>query len=305
MIKKHITGYNADTIETNPGDRSLFACGTYELHGDTRVGNVSMFSYTGKEGLKEGASVECEGVLDMFWISDNALALAKANGQLSLFNFDSNQLFLNKDLDLSEGILLAVDSSNHHYCIVSDTLGYAHHINLNTNDVISKIKVHGDRGWGSEVWGLHVDRHDSNIIYTGGDDALLLAVDLRTLTPFHRCKYHEMGVCSLTTHPADTNVLLSGSYDERIIKWDKRSMKSPLEECNIGGGVWRLKWKPDIYDCVAVAGMYSGFHILDVSTFRTSAYTHHDSIAYGIDWLFDDVIASCSFYDNLLTLWTT
>lgn len=101
-------------------------------------------------------------------------------------------------------------------------------------------------------------------------------------------------------------------------------MRDPVSNTPTGGGVWRLKWCPDLSrgGLLLAACMHAGVRILDVDRGshdfvatggeRTRAkYTQHQSMAYGVDWCRlqkkisgqQAVIASCSFYDNLLCLW--
>ena len=59
-------------------------------------------------------------------------------------------------------------------------------------------------------------------------------------------------------------MLLTGSYDEFLRVWDMRSMMKPVNEksLNLGGGVWRLKYHPNIPDIVLAACMHNGFAIV-------------------------------------------
>lgn len=88
-----------------------------------------------------------------------------------------------------------------------------------------------------------------------------------------------------------------------MCKWDTRNMRSPVAKVDLGGGVWRIRQHPARRDLLAAACMHGGFKLLEGCEV-SEAYSGHESLAYGIDWKCgDDVLASCSFYDHLLTLW--
>lgn len=98
--------------------------------------------------------------------------------------------------------------------------------------------------------------------------------------------------------------------------WDQRNLKNPLQELSVGGGVWRIKWNPLKDDLVALACMHGGFKIVDLHRNEiVGSYTGHESLAYGIDWYpgtdigtrpgtWKGLLASCSFYDHCLQMWT-
>merc|ERR1712150_173229 len=160
-------------------------------------------------------------------------------------------------------------------------------------------------GWGSEVWGLALDIHNSNLVYSGGDDCLLKCHDMRSCGATFTSKHHSMGVCCISPDTTSHHQIISGSYDETVVMWDTRSMRQPLQSCSVGGGVWRIKRDPNNTHMI-LAGMHSGFHVVELEKFEIiRKYTEHKSLAYGVDWLGDTVAATCSFYDNLVTVWDT
>ena len=123
-------------------------------------------------------------------------------------------------------------------------------------------------------------------------------------------KHHTAGVTSLLSDVYHEHRLYSGSYDDTLAVWDTRtSMRCPVETAALGGGVWRIRQHPRDPGVLAVAAMYNGFHIYDVSKNCSSVhYTEHDSIAYGVDFSCVDesndmTLVSCSFYDHLVKVW--
>lgn len=116
----------------------------------------------------------------------------------------------------------------------------------------------------------------------------------------------------------------SSSYDEHLALWDIRNLSEPLKNKSLGGGLWRIKWNESKTNLAAAACMHNHFCVVDTHLMSPEPmqvleeYKEHKSLAYGIDWCrhFECVdeqeskchrftLASCSFYDNSLHLWTT
>jgi diphthamide biosynthesis protein 7 len=114
------------------------------------------------------------------------------------------------------------------------------------------------------------------------------------------------------------------SYNSTVQLFDTRKPLVPLTQIDVGGGAWRVKWHPSAsrQKDLLVACMHDGFKIVryGMEEFITDGstgdweivkhFTGHESLAYGTDWCFSDgqdgqtVIASCSFYDHALHLWS-
>lgn len=86
------------------------------------------------------------------------------------------------------------------------------------------------------------------------------------------------------------------------------------EQVGTGGGTWRVKWHPTQPHLLAAACMHAGFVVLRADPTLGSLqvhehYAHQRSLGYGVDWSrahlpAGGLVASCSFYDRLLHLWT-
>lgn len=90
-------------------------------------------------------------------------------------------------------------------------------------------------------------------------------------------------------------------------------MKTEKNKVHMPGEVWRLKWDPFKQVLLLAACMYKGVHIVNFESIDegmvVGSYYEHTNISYGVDWshlaqnISDQyVIASCSFYDNLLCI---
>ncbi len=169
-----------------------------------------------------------------------------------------------------------------------------------------------------QAWIACFDAWDGNVMYSGGDDCRLTCCDLR-VTPSSapaasRSSAHDAGVTCLQSSAKRQHVLLSGSFDERLLEWDTRRLLRPVREARPGGGIWRIKENPTSSEdhLIALACTDGGFKVVGSGSLATVAHNgDHESLAYGVDWRCNEQdeqasyrLASCSFYDHLLTLWS-
>lgn len=115
----------------------------------------------------------------------------------------------------------------------------------------------------------------------------------------------EAGVTSIYNHKE--NVLIIGSYDEKLCCYDLRNTKRPVDDIHLKGGIWRIK--PNGRNQLLVACMYHNFSIVDCTADLklVGEYFEHKSICYGCDWApetseLSGIFASCSFYDHKLSV---
>lgn len=179
-----------------------------------------------------------------------------------------------------------------------------------------------------EAWTVGFDANNPDILYSGGDDCSWKCWDIRCRlesTGMARCssmiwadrKSHGAGVCCISSSLLQPNVLCTGSYDDIARLWDVRYPAKPLlsADVNTGGGVWRLKWHPTDPELILAACMYNGFAIFRANgashTFeRVESYPYQQGLAYGAGWCHcvdedgTSLVATCSFYDKLLHLWS-
>ncbi|XP_026725347.1 diphthine methyltransferase isoform X1 [Trichoplusia ni] len=323
------TGYSADSVEWCPVEphRAVLVCGTYQLEKSaeqetnatkqTRLGRIYLFTINkDTTELVPIHSVDTSGILDQKWcyhaIQDYpTLAVVTSVGTLQLYRLTNENGSLELKLWLEHVIgddvlALSVDWSTNKSCeagehclVVSDSAGSVHVLKIAENGlkVIGSWKSHG-----FEAWIAAFNYWNPDVFYSGGDDCLFKSYDVRVpeiSTAVN--KRHEAGVTSIRSHVDVEYQLLTGSYDEKVRLWDTRSLKSSVEEIDVNGGVWRLKWHPYRQNIVLAACMYGGFRVLRVEGQMEilSEYLQHESIAYGADWKFetDALVATCSFYD--------
>uniref|UniRef100_A0A672HAC0 methylated diphthine methylhydrolase n=1 Tax=Salarias fasciatus TaxID=181472 RepID=A0A672HAC0_SALFA len=318
------TELSADTVEWCPvsSDHDVLACGTYQLHkgvGEddatpSRTGRLYLFEFR-REGpmippLTELQRIDTAAILDLKWchvpVSERpVLGMAAATGELQLFTLSGSQdggrslqplsslevgaERLALSLDWSTGRL---DSSSDIRVVCSDSAGCVSVLSLAEGALtaLSQWKAHDFEAWISafSYW-------DTQLLYSGGDDCKLKGWDLRVgpSSPTFTSKRHSMGVCSVHSSPHREHIVATGSYDEQVLLWDGRSMKRPLSETPLGGGVWRLKWHPTNQHLLLAACMHNDFHVLHCQQALeggegacpvVASYILHNSLAYGADW---------------------
>lgn len=123
------------------------------------------------------------------------------------------------------------------------------------------------------------------------------------------------------------------THNRSLRLWDRRRALRPVlvHETDVGGGVWRIKWRRPGAEAaagkglLAVACMHAGAAVLRLEggggglggLAEVARHEGHASMAYGIDWCecrcgggWEEkgqeeslLLASCSFYDHALHLW--
>lgn len=211
-------------------------------------------------------------------------------------------------------------------------VGYYDYANLASpkkdESIVLMSTEHSLEAWYAD-WG-HFESL-SNVIFSGGDDAKLIAHDIREPMPImETTRVHDAGIVSILTgrknwceNVVDPFIIWTGGYDDQLCVLDLRAGLNSTggsllhnippavkERHNLGGGVWRLIPSPHTNDYrVLTCNMYDGGRIVSYnkdtaqSLEVTSFYKgEHSSITYGGDWV-DDKIVSCSFYDNVVQVW--
>ncbi|XP_059909938.1 diphthine methyltransferase [Gadus macrocephalus] len=322
------TELSADAVEWCPVPLShnILACGTYQLQKGAeqagaedvphqRIGRLYLFEYQ-QEGaltppLSELQRIDTPAILDLKWchvaVSDApVLGMATASGEVRLYTLTDGpqgRRCLKEKTSQSVGtecLALSLDwstgrgESSDMRVACSDSNGCVSVLSLTGAGLETSThwKAHD-----FEAWITAFSYWDTQLLYSGGDDSKLKGWDLRTdcSSPTFTSKRHSMGVCSIQSNPHQEHILATGSYDEQVLLWDGRSMRQPLSETAVGGGVWRLKWHPTQPHLLLAACMHNDFHILDCHKSlgggggeaecpTLTSYILHNSLAYGADW---------------------
>ena len=308
-----------------------------------RLGRLFLFK-TKKVGTKYDCvpiqDIDMPGILDMKWSrfgGETRLAVANSVGEIIVLTMTSSEDDLHdvvggdvalrfqdkvpiRDIVDLKTLSLSLDWSNRLREVsddsdvkiaVSDSKGGISVVDVGASRVTQSFTAHE-----YEAWICSFDCFHPEIVYSGGDDAKLRRWDLR-MNPagsgatHTNSKAHTAGVCSFQSHPFREHILASGSYDENVFIWDARNFKSALCETNVGGGVWRLKWRPGDAKTLLCGCMHGGAHVLDFGdSFGKAAdilasYYGHPTITYGADFNHMDtsIVATAAFYDHQMHIW--
>ena len=329
----------ADSVEWCPFERYgyFFVGATYQLltpeeqsNGSSkRTGYLQLYEWdqTGNAALKKHSRINTVGILDVKWcgqlFNENPVfACVDSNGNLNTYKFRPEKTDLELITSVSRdtaciALSLSWSSENNETSKPHITSSYSTgEVQVYEFAPTTLTKMNTWKAHNFEAWICAFDKHNSTVVYSGGDDCLFKGWDTRSNSHTFINRSHEMGVCSMHSNPHRENILATGSYDENVRIWDTRCIrKSPLFCTHVRGGVWRLKWSPKDENLLLAACMHNGVTILDCSTSQSSSptpiikYSNHKSLAYGADWSHADfldraLVATCSFYDHKLCVWT-
>ncbi|KAF7306931.1 WD-REPEATS-REGION domain-containing protein [Mycena indigotica] len=332
------TIFPADSVEfcPHPTADNIFVCGTYYLdasapHGPTqkRTGQCLLFRIDQDHKVNKLQGIDLPAVPDMKWRHHPSdaplLAIADSEGNISLHELQESQLQSHSSVACapSDVLCLSLDWSNRRNTspdtslVVSLSNGSLCLLRLDDQGSSSGLRILDT--WHAhdfEPWIAAWDYWDMNSIFSGGDDMILKIWDVRQgfTSPVRTNKRFEAGVTTIQSNPHAEHILAVGSYDNTVRVFDKRKLLAPFAQVDVGGGAWRVKWHPSSSrkDDLLVACMHDGFKVVRLageSGQVIKRFDQHSSLAYGVDWSFaadqgETMIASCSFYDHTLHLWS-
>lgn len=310
-------------VQYYPSNKDLVFISTYKLEeSGKKHGSIDIYKHD-PENLKILARYETDAVLDLK-IKDDIIATCHNTGSVTLWRFDDQEMSLEKvkEIKAFDETATSVNfSSLHNILVATCTDGQICSIDLSTEQIEYFNSSHELECWISAFGELG---ELSNVVFTGGDDAKLIAFDLRSKDSIWQTnfRHHDAGVVSILApsskwNTSNSNQLWTGSYDDHLRIFDLRVMDKqhpsliegyiPVihQKENLGGGVWRLIPSPTD-NRVLVCCMYDGARIVDVDQdkFVVSRYfkEDHESMCYGGDWG-ENGITTCSFYDRIVQRW--
>ena len=180
------------------------------------------------------------------------------------------------------------------------------------------------------IWSIFLlDESNENLFLSGGEDAKIKLWDIRCKegkTEFNcksiNDKSYQSSINYISNLKCDlsNNILITGSYDEKIILFDIRNFPRELKSIKTEHSVWDIKQSfINNKNLLLMSSIYEGFNIWEIEPNNGYNLNHllrlpvtknkdifHGTIVYGIDIQNKNNsidILSCSFYDNLMMYW--
>lgn len=240
------------------------------------------------------------------------IATAQSTGSVIVWQIDPDSLNVRASTttqitDDSEVLVLSINFSPQDPLLFSATLSSGqvsicrmtldgHVVVLGQTGTSPDRMAHSVEAWTSAFGSA--GHHLGSVLFTGGDDTMLMAHDIRILsnsedeestTIWKSRTLHDGGVTAILpagissttgkSWPSNKNVssihqLWTGGYDDKLKSIDLRMIANELSpyslpkvktEMDLGGGVWRLIPGP-IGDRVVACCMYGGARLLEPTT---------------------------------------
>lgn len=299
-IKSVSAPLNCDSVETGPNGAIFVGMYNYDEASSVRGGGFLLLDNSGD--ITYTYTDTQFGCLDAIWLNESFVKMACSDGIMRVLDSDSKTIRSETPVtknagsaENTENILMAISANTHNTAVISakgQLIVLDEHMNI-TMDAVAHDPV-------MESWTCAL-APESGLVASGADDCCLKLWDIRTAeNVMTNRRTHLTGVTTLK-FMSDTE-LLSGSYDERIRRFDIRNLNQPITEVRSIGGVWRLK---PLNDLLYVAACYGGCQIVRLDDFTpiSAPYTQHKSMAYGISPINSSTAISCSFYDRIIHMW--
>ncbi|KAI5955895.1 hypothetical protein KGF54_001397 [Candida jiufengensis] len=319
-------------LRIHPDDTSRIYIGTYKLETETGLkhGSLDYFKYDDvTKSLKLIQSVPTKSaILDIKFNPSNLnqIVSGHSNGSILIWKVEQDQISVEHEITIDPDSCITsifFNPNTRNQLLITFTSGCSSIYDLITQSTTWLETQHELECWTGSFGELG---ELTNVVYTGGDDSLLIAHDLRTSNSIWTLKRgHDAGIVSILSPSPNWNnlkgnYLYTGSYDDHLRIWDLRCIdsKNPaliegyipkkIYEENLGGGVWRLIPSP-VDNRMLTCCMYDGARVINTNEteFKVDRYFKgdHASMCYGGDWSSDGkYIATCSFYDNVVQIWS-